>query len=331
MRRREFITALGGAAASMFSARAQSATRIPRIGLLDYTAREAGRLRLWDAFRQRMRELGYAEGGTVVFEQRWTEGKAEGKADRAKVLAAELVNLPVEIIVTASTPATQAAKGATSTIPIVMTGTTDSVAQGLVASLNRPGGNVTGLTLLSSDVSAKILELLREAVPQASRIVMIWEGGNEGTRIAVRNAQSAAQTLGISLQSLTVGGADEFDGAFASMVRDRAAAVIVGGSALFFAERTRLIDLAAKHRLPAIFNERSYVQAGGFMSYGSDFAEGFRRAADYVDKILNGAKPADLPIEQPTKFELVINLKTAKALGLEMPTSILLRADEIIE
>lgn len=331
MRRREFITTLGGMAAWMFSACAQSASRIPRIGLLDYTAREAGRLRLWDAFHQRMRELGYAEGYTVVFEPRWAEGKAEGKADRVKALAAELVNLPVEIIVTASTPAAQAAKGATSTIPIVMTGTTDPVAQGLVASLNRPGGNVTGLTLLTSDLSAKTLELLREAVPQASRIAMIWEGGNEGTRIVVRNAQSAAQALGISLQSLTVGGADEFDGAFASMVRDRTAAVIVGGSALFFAARTRLIDLAAKHRLPAIFNERSYVQAGGFMSYGSDFAEGFRRAADYVDKILKGAKPADLPIEQPTKLELVINLKTAKALGITIPPNLLVQAEEVIE
>jgi putative tryptophan/tyrosine transport system substrate-binding protein len=311
----------------MFSAGAQSASRIPRIGFLDYPAREAGRLRLWDALRKRMHELGYAEGDTVVFEPRW----AEGKVDRLPALAAELANLPVEVIVTTGTPAARAAKRATDTIPIVMVGTTDPVGQGLVASLNRPGGNVTGLTLLSSDLSAKQLELLREAVPQASRIAMIWEAGNEGTAIAARNAESAAQALGISLQSLAVRGIDDFDGAFASMVHDRAAALIVGGSAVFFAERTRLIDLAAKHRLPAIFNERFYVQAGGLMSYGSAFTENFRRAGDYVDKILKGAKPADLPVEQPTKFELAINLKTAKALGITIPPNLLVQAEEVIE
>jgi putative ABC transport system substrate-binding protein len=329
MRRREFITALGGTAVWMFSARAQSASRIQRIGILDYAVREAGRLRLWEAFRQRMRELGYADGDTVVFEPRW----AEGKVDRLSALAAELINLPVEVIVAASTPAAQAAKRATSTIPIVMTGAADPVGQGIVASLSRPGGNVTGLAIINSDLSAKQLGLLPEAVPQASRIAMIWDAGAgfEGARIAAQNAQSAAQALGISLQSLAVRGAEELDSAFASMVRDRAAALIVGGSAVFFAERTRLADLAAKRGLPAIFNERSYVAAGGFMSYGTDLAESFRRTADYVDKILKGAKPADLPLEQPTKFELVINLKTAKALGITIPPNLLVQAEEVIE
>ena len=327
MQRREFITILGGAAAGMFCTPAQSAGKIQRIGLLDFTAREPGRQRLWDAFRQRMREMGYAEGETVVFEPRW----AESKVDRVNVLAAELVNLPVDVLVVASTYATQAAKRATSTIPIVMTGAADPVGQGIVASLNRPGGNVTGLTVINSDLSAKQLELLREAIPQASHIAMVWDAGFEGARIAAQNAQSAAQALGISLQSIPVRGADEFDGAFASMVRDRAAAVVVGGSALFYAEGKRLADLAVKHRLPAVFNERSYAEAGGFMSYGSDFAENYRRAADYVDKILKGAKPAELPIEQPTKFELVINLKTAKALGITIPPNLLVQAEEVIE
>lgn len=327
MQRREFISVVSGAVASMFCTPVQSAGKIQRIGLLDFTAREPNRQRLWDAFRQRMREIGYPEGETVVFEPRW----AESKADRVDALAAELVNLPVDVLVVASTYATQAAKRASGTIPIVMTGSADPVGQGIVASLGRPGGNITGLTVINSDLSAKQLELLRQAIPQATHIAMVWDAGSEGAKIAARNAQSAAEALGISLQSLPVRSADEFDGAFASLVRDGAAAVVVGGSALFYAEGKRLVDLAVKHGLPAVFNERSYAEAGGFMSYGSDFAENYRRAAEYVDKILKGAKPADLPIEQPTKFELVINLATAKVLGITIPPNLLVQAEEVIE
>jgi putative ABC transport system substrate-binding protein len=274
-----------------------------------------------------MRELGYVEGDTVLFEPRW----AEGEAGRSSALAAELAHLPVDIIVAASTPATQAAKHATDTISIVMTGTTDPVGLGLVASLNRPGGNVTGLALLTADFAAKGLEFLREAVPHASRIGVIWDPDTDTSRLVVRDTQNAANALGVSVQSVAAHSEGEFDGALASIVRDRADAVIVGGSPFFFAARTRLAELVVKHGIPAVFNERSYAEVGGFMSYGSDFADGFRRAADYVDKILKGAKPSDLPVEQPTKFELVINLKTAKALGLTVPQSLLVSADEVIE
>ena len=327
MRRREFITGLGSAVVSIFSVRARSANKVPRIGLLDYAANEAGRQRLWDALRHRMRELGYTEGDTIAFESRW----AEGNADRARTLAEDLVHLPVDVIVTASTPASQAAKRATSTIPIVMSSGADPVVVGLVASLNRPGGNVTGFSDITTDLIAKQVELLRGVIPQASRFAMIWEAGNGASQAGVKNATSAAQVLGISLQSLALHGADEFEGAFASMVREGVAAIIVGGSPVFFAERTRLIDLAARHRLPAMFNEQSYVRSGALMSYGADLAEGFRRGADYVDKILKGARPAELPVEQPTKFELAINLKTAKALGIAIPPNLLVQAEEVIE
>jgi putative ABC transport system substrate-binding protein len=239
--------------------------------------------------------------------------------------------LPVDVIVAVSSLPTQAAKHATGTIPIVMAIIADPVDLGIVASLSRPGGNVTGFTVLNSDLSAKRLELLRQAVPQASRFAQIWDADSAAAKIFAQNTERAAQALNMSLQSLAVRSAEEFDGAFASMVRERAAALIVGGSPLFFAERTRLAALAAKHGLPELFNERSYADAGGLMSYGSDFAENFRRAADYVDKILRGAKPADLPVEQPSKFELVINLKTAKALGLTVPPTLLAIADEVIE
>jgi putative ABC transport system substrate-binding protein len=328
MRRREFIVGVGGAAlASPLAARAQPTSKARRIGLFDSSSPEAGRLRLWDAFRQRMRELGYVEGDTVVFEPRW----ALGRVDRPLALAAELVDLKVDVIVTAALLATQAAKRATDTIPIVMAAVDDPVSLGLAASLNRPGGNVTGLATIDSDLIAKRLELLRQVVPQASRLAMIWEAGNKGSGTAARNAQSAAQALGISLQSLPVRGAEEFDGAFASMVRDRAAALVIGSSAILFAERSRLADLAAKHEIPTIANERSYAVAGCLMAYGNDFSDYFRRAGDYVDKILKGAKPGELPIERPTKFELVVNLKTAKALGVEIPPMLLASADEVIE
>jgi putative tryptophan/tyrosine transport system substrate-binding protein len=328
MRRREFIVGVGGAALVLpLAVRAQPTSKAWRIGLFDSSSPEAGRLRLWDAFRQQMRELGYVEGDTVVFEPRW----AKGRVDRALTLAAELVDLKVDVIATTAWLATQAATRATNRVPIVMAAIDDPVSRGFVASLNRPGGNVTGLATIDSDLIAKRLEFLREVVPQASRLAMIWEAGNEGAGTAARNAQNAAQALGISLQSLAVRGAEDFDGAFAAMVRDGAAALVIGASAVLFAERTRLADLATKHRLPTTSNERSYAEAGCLMAYGNNFSDSFRRAADYVDKILKGAKPGELPIERPAKFELVVNLKTAKALGLTLPLALLAGADEVIE
>jgi putative tryptophan/tyrosine transport system substrate-binding protein len=324
MRRRDVIAMLGSAAAAWpLGARAQQPSTIRRIGLLDYSVRP----RLWDAFRQRMRELGYVEGKTVAFESRC----AEDKADRLPALAAGLVNLPVDVIVAASAPAIQAAKQATGTIPIVMAIVADPVGLGLVASLGRPAGNVTGFALLNSDLSGKRLELLRQAVPQASRFAQLWDADSPPARIDVQNTESAAQALSLPLQSIAVRSAEDFDGAFASMERERVTALIVGGSPLFFAARTRLADLAAKYGLPTLFNERSYAEAGGLLAYGSDFTVNFQRAADYADKILRGAKPADLPVEQPSKFELVINLKTARALGLTIPPTLLALADEVIE
>jgi putative ABC transport system substrate-binding protein len=324
MKRRDVIAMLAGAAAAWpLAGHAQQTSAIRRIGLLDDIVRP----RLWDDFRQRMRELGYVEGKTVTFEQRW----AEGKADRLPALAIELVNLQVDVIVTGNSQATQAATQATRTIPIVMTITSDPVGQGFIASLNRPGGNVTGLVLLNADLGAKRLELLRQAVPQASRFAQLWDADNAGSKSEAKNIERTAKALDLPLQSLAVRSAEEFDGAFAAMVRERAAALVVTGSALFFAEHTRLADLAAKHGLPAIFNARSYAEAGGLMAYGSDFAVNFQHAADYVDKILRGTKPADLPVEQPSRFELVINLKAARALGLTIPPNLLATADEVIE
>jgi putative ABC transport system substrate-binding protein len=328
MRRRTFVTLLGGTAAAWpLLARAQQESRAWRIGLLDASSPEAGRLRLWDAFRQRMRELGYVEGDNVAFEPRW----AEGSADRLRAAAAELVNLKVNVIATAGGAAVQAAKRATNTIPIVMATAPNPVSLGVVASLNRPGGNVTGVVTMSSDLAAKRMGLLREAVPRASRFAMIWDAGSEGARIVVHDTQSAAQAVGISLLLLSARGAEDLDGAFASMVRDQAAALVVSPSPSFFVERRRLADLAVKNRLAMVGNVREYAEAGGLMTYGPDYTENFRRAANYVDKIIKGDKPADLPIQQPTKFELVINLKTAKALGLTIPPSILAQADEVIE
>jgi putative ABC transport system substrate-binding protein len=327
MRRREFVALLGVVAAWPLAARAQPMSKARRIGLFDSSSPEVGRLRLWDAFRQRMRELGYVEGGSIIFEPRW----AEGRADSARVLAAELVDLKVDVIVTTAWIATQAAIRATDSVPIVIAAVDDPVGRGFAASLNRPGGNVTGLATIDSDLIIKRLELLREVVPQASRLAVIWEAGNEGAASAARNAQSAAEALGISLQSLSVRGADELDGAFAAMVNDRAAGLVVGASAILFAARAQLADLAAKHRIPTIANERSYAETGCLIAYGNDFSDSFRHVADYVDKILKGAKPGDLPIERPTKLELAVNLKAARALGLTLPPTLLARADEVIE
>ena len=259
---------------------------------------------------------------------------AEGKPERLPALAAELVALKVDVIVAPNTAQALAAKQATRTLPIVFAFVADPVASGLVTSLARPGGNVTGLSSLTPELVGKRLELLTQAVPGVSRVAVLWQPGAQGERTdkdMLKGADVAARALGVRLQFVEARGPADFDRAFSDMTRARAGALTVLGSTMFISERRRLVDLAAKNRLPAVYARREYVDAGGLMSYGPNLADLFRRAATYVDKILKGAKPADLPVEQPTKFELVINLKTAKALGLTIPQSLLGRADEVIQ
>ncbi len=325
--RRVFLgTMAGGLLAAPLAAEAQQAVKIPRIGYLGPTYAAGGK-HLLDAFREGMRELGYVEGKNIVIEYRW----AEGKYDRFPDLAAELVRLKLDLIVAVSTPGAQAAKRATKTIPIVMVGIADPVAVGLVASVARPGGNITGLTFISPELTGKRLELLKEVVPGLTRVAVLANPGHPGSAPQVREAQVAAQALGLQLQLWELRDPKEFDSAFSAMSREGVGALNVLSDALFQAERRRIADLAAMHRLPAIHFVKEYAAAGGLMAYGASLPDQFRRAASYVDKILKGAKPADLPVEQPTKFELVINLKTAKALSLTISPSVLLRADEVIE
>jgi putative ABC transport system substrate-binding protein len=327
--RREFIgTVAGGLLAAPFAAEAQQAAKVARIGYL------AGNLaafpHLPEAFRQGLRDLGYVEGRNVVIEYR----DAEGKYDRLPALAAELVALKVDVILAGGTPQALAAKQATGTIPIVFAGVSDPVTSGLVASLARPGGNVTGLATLVPELVGKCLEQLKQAVPGVSRVAVLWHPGVTGERTAkdvLKRAEVAARALGVRPLFVEARGPEDFDRAFSDMTRARAGALTALPSVMFILERRRLVDLAAKNRLPAVYPWRDFVDAGGLMSYGPNIADLFRRAATYVDKILKGAKPADLPVEQPTKFELVINLKTAKALGLTIPQSLLQRADEVIQ
>ena len=259
---------------------------------------------------------------------------AEGKVERLPALAPELVALNVDVIVAPGTPQALAAKQATRTIPIVFTAAGDPVTDGLVSSLARPGGNVTGLATLSPELVGKNLEQLQQAVPGASRVAILWQPGGMGERTEkdmLKGVEVTARALGVRPRFVEARGPADFDRAFSEMTRARAGTLTVVGSSMFVSERRRLVDLAAKHRLPAVYAQRAYVDVGGLMSYGPDVADLFRRAATYVDKILRGARPADLPIEQPTKFELLINLKTAKALGLTIPPSLLQRADQVIE
>src|SRR5207249_7430501 len=265
-------------------------------------------------FRQGLRDLGYVEGSNVQIEYR----DAEGKYDRLPALAADLVALNVDVIVVTNTPAALAAKQATSTIPIVLAFVADPVGSGLITSLARPGGNITGLSLLAPELAGKRLELLMQAVPGVSRVAVLWHPGDYGERTEkdmLNEAEVAARALRVRLQVVEARGPEDFERAFSDMSRERAHAVTVQSTNVFFIERKRLEDLAVKNRLPAMYIAREFVDAGGLMSYGTNVADLFRRAATYVDKILKGAKPADLPVEQPTKFELAINLKTAKALG----------------
>jgi putative ABC transport system substrate-binding protein len=321
------ITLLLGGLFSPVAAEAQQAAKVPRIGLL--MSNPAGNPHLLEAFRQGLRDLGYVEGRNLVIEYR----SAEGKFERFPALAAELVALKVDVIVAANSRAVLPAKQATRTIPIVFTVAADPVTSGLVTSLARPGGNVTGLSGLIPELVGKCLEQLKQTVPGVTQVAVLWQPGAWGERTEkdmLKEAEVAARALGVRLQIVEARGPADFDRAFSDMTRARAGALTVLGSAMFINERRRLVDLAAKNRLPAVYGVREYVDAGGLMSYGADNADVFRRAATYVDKILKGAKPADLPVEQPTKFELVINLKTAKALGLTIPPSVLARADEVI-
>jgi putative ABC transport system substrate-binding protein len=317
--------------ASPPAATAQTAGKIPRIGILSPSApSEASRSPsdlavLFKAFREGLRDLGYVEGQNVRIESRW----AEGNYARLPGLAADLVRLKVDVIVTYGTPASEAAKRATAAIPIVMAAIIDPVASGLVTSLARPGGNVTGQSMMSSDLVEKQLEILKEVVPKISRVALLHNPANPGNEPQVKHAQDAARALGVRLQLLGAKDPGEIDSAFALMTAEQAVIVLV--DATLQANRARITDLAARHHLPAVYGLSEYAEAGGLLAYGPNRLVMFRHAGLYVDKILKGAKPGDLPVEQPTKFELVINLKTARTLGLTVPPSLLGRADQIIE
>jgi putative ABC transport system substrate-binding protein len=328
MKRRTFIAMLtGGIVVAPFAAEAQQAAKIARIGYL--AANLAANRQLHEAFRQGLRDLGYVQDRNVVIEYR----DAEGKLEQLPALAAELIALKVDVIVAPVTLAAQAAKQATKTIPIVFTVAADPITDGLVTSLARPGGNVTGLSFFAPELVGKCLEQLKQAVPGVSRVAVLWHPGGQGERTdkdILKKAEVAARTLGVQLQFVEARRLNDFDRAFSDMTKARAGALTVLSSPLLLGERRRLVDLVAKHRLPAVYPRREFVDAGGLMAYGPSGLDLFRRAATYVDKILKGAKPGDLPVEQPTKFELVINLKSAKALGLTIPPPLLGRADEVI-
>jgi len=312
---------------SPLPADAQQAGKVPRIGILP-PGPISERLHLWEGFRQRLRELGYVEGQNIAL----IFPSAEVRRERLPHLAAELVSLKVDVIVAVGLIGAQAATEATKTIPIVMVGVAaDPVGTGLVASLARPGGNITGLTLISSELGGKRLELLKTVVPRVSRIAVLSNPTVQASALQMRETEVAARVLGVQLQSLEVRGPEDFETAFQAATRAGAGALITVDDALIFTHRARTVELAAKSRLPAIYGYWEFVDAGGLMSYAANLVDQYRHAATYVDKILKGAKPVDLPVEQPTKFELVINLKTAKALGLTIPQSVLLRADQVIE
>jgi putative ABC transport system substrate-binding protein len=328
MNRRSFVGTLGlGLLAVPLGAQAQQVGKVVRIGLLSYAASDPASTARWNAFRERLRELGYVEGQNVVFEARW----GDGQVSRLRALATELIDAKVDVLVTATSEAALAAKQATSSIPVVTATGADPVALGLVASLSRPGGNVTGVFSMSNELAGKRLELLKQLIPRTSRVAFLRDPDNRASALNLRNAESAAKSLGVVVQGFSVRGHKELDAAFAAMKRARIDAIILGENTPFFAERRHIADLAITHRLPMVAQAKEFAEAGGLVSYGPDYLDQFRRAATYVDKIFKGAKPSDLPIEQPTKFELVINLKTAKALGLTIPQAVLGRADEVIQ
>jgi putative ABC transport system substrate-binding protein len=327
--RRTFLSALtGGLLATPLTAEAQPAGKVYRIGYLTSGFKEVpGSNPGLAPFSQSLRELGYVEGRNVTLEIRY----AEGRTERFPALAAELANLKVDVLVAVSTPGALAAKQATSTIPIVMVSVGEPVEVKLVDSLAHPGGNVTGLSLIAPQLAAKRLDLLKQALPKLLRVTVLWNSANQGMKARFQETQGGAQLLGVTLHSVTIQSPDDFDPLFAAMTRDRPESLLVLADTVTVANRQRTVEFAAKNRVPAIYEARTFVDSGGLMSYGVDFADHYRRTAIYVDKILKGTKPADLPVELPTKFEFVINLKTAKALGLTIPQSLLQRADQVIE
>jgi putative ABC transport system substrate-binding protein len=307
-----------------FQAEAQK-SKVARIGILFGASPSANAGRI-EAFRKGLRELGYVEGQNIVVEDRY----ADGKLDRLPALASELLGINVNLIVTAGPAVTRPVKEATNTIPIVMAFDSDPVGSGFVASLAQPGGNITGLSSLSPELTGKRLEILKETVPKLSRVAVVGNPANTATALNFKEAEVAARAYGLKVQSLEVRGPNDLDSAFSTMTKGRAEALLPLGDSVVVFHRERIVNFATKNRLPAIYPTFEWVDAGGLMSYGPDILDSFRRAATYVDKILKGTKPADLPIEQPTKFEFIINLKTAKQIGLTIPPNVLARADRVI-
>ena len=326
--RRTFVGAVAGALLGLPRAiEAQRPGNVPRIGYVVLNSAESGK-HLLAAFRQGLRERGWVDGQNIVVEDRY----ADGVIERLRALVAELIRLKVDVIVTTSSATTWAAKDATKSIPIVMTVSADALGEGLVTSLAHPGENITGMTyLVGPEIAGKQLQLLRELAPAAARVAVLTNPTNRSHAAYALELKVVARSLGAQLQVFEARSSDRLDNAFAAMTRERAGALVVLSDSIFVGERRRIVDLAARARLPAIYYQREFVDAGGLISYGASLLDMFRRAATDVDKILKGAKPADIPIEQPTKYELVINLKTATALGLAIPQSLLLRADEVIQ
>jgi len=327
MKRRAFVSAVGmSVLTAPLRLAAQPAQRIPRVGyLFSFTPAEGKHL--WEACRQGLRELGYAEGKNIVLEPRWGDGRHE----RLPELAADLVRLKVDVIVSAATPASRAAKAATSSIPIVIVAVGEPVKTGLIASLARPGGNVTGLSLLTTELSGKRLELLGQVVRSMHRVAVLMNPDNPVHAVFLEETRVATQKLGVQLQPLEARNPKDIEHVLDAAPRERAAGLIVFDDPVLWSHRRQIVGLAAKRRFPAMYGYREFVDDGGLMSYGPDRIDHYRRTAIYVDKILKGAKPADLPVEQPTKFELVINQKTAKALGLTIPQSLRLQASQLVE
>ena len=324
MKRREFIAFVGGTAAALAHASIALAQKrgvtIPRIGIIDDAP-------MWDSFRQALRDLGYVEGQSIAYEYR----AANGNPERLSAAAAELIRIPVDVIATFGTPASRAAKAATSTIPIVAISIGDPVSAGLVKTLARPGGNVTGNTILAPDLSPKRLQLIKEVIPTASRIALLWNPDNLSNTVILDQLSSAAPALGMSFTAVEARSANDFETAFAIFQRERPDAILVTSDPLHQSQIQRIVDFMIQHRLVGMFQSRDNVAAGGLTSYGPSFPDLFRHAATYVQKILQGSKPEDLPMQPPERFEFAINLKTAKAIGLKVSESVLLRADEVIE
>ena len=327
MDRRAFIGVVAVALLTFpLAIEAQQAGKVPRIGYLGQNNTEIGQHQL-AAFREGLRERGWVEGQNIVIEFRY----ANGKVDQLPALVSELVRLKVDIIVTTSSATTWAAKSATQSIPIVMAASANALGEGLVTSLAHPGGNITGMTFLAGpEIAGKQLQLLKEVAPAASRVAVLTNPTNRSHAAFAREVKVAARSLGTQVQVFEAPNPDQLDSSFAAMTKEHAAALLVLTDSMFVGQRQRVADLAARSRLPALYSQREFVDAGGLVSYGPSLSDMFRRATTHVDKLLRGAKPGDIPVEQPTKFELVINFKTAKALGLTIPQSLLLRADEVI-